>query len=81
MSHKPTAYVKVEDCCCGVVHRMKQVTWENYLRSVGGKKPVVPVGGGLAAWYVPRLFIACHGVKAAELAGLAKLYGWEEVRP
>jgi hypothetical protein len=34
-------------------------------------------GGG--SWRVPRLFIACHGLKATDLPQLAAVYGWEPV--
>lgn len=31
---------------------------------------------GIGAWYVPRHYIAAHGVKAREVPQLAAKYGW-----
>lgn len=36
--------------------------------------PVEVTGSG--KWLVPRIYIACHGLKGHELAGLAEQYGW-----
>jgi len=30
-------------------------------------------------WRVPRVFIACHGLKAADLPAVAARYGFERV--
>jgi len=74
------SFVQITNCCCGVRHRMKQTAWDKYRRAVNGKPDTVPVGNGLAAWRVPRTFIACHGLIASEIRDLAKDYGWEEVK-
>jgi hypothetical protein len=75
----PVSFVQITDCCCGVAHRMKQQSWEKFRHFTKGKAPTVPVGSGVAAWRVPRIYIACHGLAAAELAALALQYGWEKV--
>lgn len=82
MSHKQekTSFVQIEDCCCGVRHRMKQEAWEQYRHANKDKRSTVPVGNGLGAWWVPRIFIACHSITAAALRELAALYQWEQVQ-
>jgi hypothetical protein len=44
----------------------------------GGLPPEVIIRvPGLAAWKVPRIFIAVHGLRAADLPDLAPRYGFE----
>lgn len=85
MSHAkektPEIFIMIKDCCCGVDHRMKRSSWTKYRDSVKDRLPTVPVGTGLACWRVPRIYIACHGIKASELPELATLYDWEKVQP
>jgi hypothetical protein len=75
----PVSFVEITDCCCGSAHRMKRTAWEKFQREIKGKLPTVPVGGGLAAWRVPRIYIACHGIISGDLPALAEQYGWAEV--
>jgi hypothetical protein len=77
----PEIFVMIKDCCCGVDHRMKRSAWDKYRQVVKGKLPTVPVGTGIACWRIPRIYIACHGIKAAEVPLLAERYGWEAVGP
>jgi hypothetical protein len=86
MSHTKTTgkdpvLVDITDCCCGRLHVMSQLAWEKYRRAVAGKPSAMPVGNGFGCWRVPRIFIACHGLVAAEIPALAERYGWAEVRP
>lgn len=78
-AHAPVSFVEITDCCCGVVHRMKQESWEKYRRETKGKAFTIPVGTGLACWRVPRIYIACHGISAKELPVLAEQYDWERM--
>jgi hypothetical protein len=42
--------------------------------------PLINVHDGSGqAWMIPRHYIALHGIKEAELRGLAAKYGWEKV--
>lgn len=70
----------VPGCCCGLDHRMPEASWRAFRETTRGLPEDVPVGNGYGCWRVPRIFIACHGIKSAELAALARKYGWPEVR-
>jgi hypothetical protein len=38
--------------------------------------PLVTLSTLLGSWRVPRISIAAHGIKAADVARLAEQYGW-----
>lgn len=75
----PVSFVEITNCCCGVVHRMTRDSWNKFQSVTRGKHPNMPVGTGLDCWLVPRVYIACHGIKATELPALARQYEWERV--
>lgn len=79
VTERTVSFVEITNCCCGVVHRMKQQAWEKFRHETKGKLPTVPVGTGLDCWRVPRIFIACHGISAKELPALARQYDWDRV--
>lgn len=70
----------VDGCCCGLSHRMSDASWRKYREVTRGKPDDVPVGNVYGCWRVPRIYIACHGLKADELAVLAARFGWPEVK-
>lgn len=67
-------------CPCGEVHELSAQTRVAYGNITAGLPSTVPVSVNGRAWQVPRIFIAAHGLKAAELPELAQRYGWEEGR-
>jgi hypothetical protein len=72
--------VAVAGCPCGAVHQLSSDARDAYLDVVAGLPAVIPIRvDGVGAWRVPRLYVAMHGLKAAELAGLAEQYGWPAV--
>lgn len=74
---QPGAY----PCPCGLVHEPPARWRQAYATATGGKPPSVKLQIGGRAWMVPRIYIAVHGVKAAELPGLATRLGFAEVQP
>jgi hypothetical protein len=48
-----------------------------YESVTAGKPATVPLSTTAGSWLVPRVFIACHGIKADDLADLAERYGFE----
>ena len=69
--------VTVEGCPCGAAHRLGAGIWERYARLAGRVPPAVKVQAPGGTFLVPRIFVACHGLKAAELPELAGRYGFE----
>lgn len=67
-------------CPCGIVHELTPHTRTAYEDITAGLPYAVLVSVNDRAWQVPRIFIAAHGLKAAELPELAQRYGWEEGR-
>jgi hypothetical protein len=64
-------------CPCGDIHELSAAArsvYENVTRGLPADVPVKVPGG---CWRVPRIFIAVHGLKAAELPALAEKYGFE----
>ena len=66
-------------CPCGAVHEMSRAAAAAYESVTAGKPAAVPLSTTAGSWLVPRVFIACHGVKADDLARLAERYGFERV--
>ena len=60
-------------CPCGDVHEMGSA----YEAVTAGLPATVIIRTRGRAWHVPRIFIAVHGLKAAELPALAVRYGFE----
>jgi hypothetical protein len=56
---------EVDDCPCGSQHAMSWKSWVAYERVTEGKPPAVMVATPEGRWLVPRIYIACHGLKAA----------------
>lgn len=72
--------VAVTGCPCGAVHQLSGEARDAYRDVVRGLPAVIPIRvDGAGAWRVPRLYVAMHGLKAAELPGLAARYGWPAV--
>jgi hypothetical protein len=67
------------DCPCGVPHEMSPVVAYIYGEVTARLSPTVTVETPDGAFAVPRIFIACHGLKAADLPALAARYGFERV--
>jgi hypothetical protein len=67
----------VDGCCCGERHLMSADVLAAFERITAGLDPLVTVSGPGGSWRVPRLFIACHGLKAADLPRLAAMHRWE----
>ena len=70
---------EVTGCCCGDRHLMTPGGLAALERVTAGLDPLVTVSTPAGAWRVPRLYIACHGLKAADLPRLAGVHGWERV--
>jgi hypothetical protein len=69
--------VSVIGCPCGASHQMDARTKAEYDKVTAGIDPLITVTTGAGSWRVPRIFIACHGVKASELAEVAEQYGFD----
>lgn len=64
-------------CSCGEVHELSAEAREFWASFIDGQPPEISVGTPAGSWMVPRIYIAAHGLKAAELPALAGQYGWE----
>lgn len=63
-------------CSCGDPHEGDS-RWpliEAFVAEHGETVQVTTPGG---SWWVPRAFIALHGIKAEDLGALADRYGWK----
>jgi hypothetical protein len=69
--------VSVLGCPCGTMHSMDAKTKRDYDAVTADVDPLITVTTGAGSWRVPRIFIACHGVKADEMADVAERYGFE----
>jgi hypothetical protein len=70
----------VTACPCGVAHELSAAVRAAYEAVTAGLAPAVPVEvKGAGKWLVPRIFIAVHGLRAADLPELAARYGFEKV--
>jgi len=76
-----TAVAEVDGCPCGVLHMMSADVLASFERLTAGfEDPRVLVSvPRVGNWRVPRVFIACHGLKAADLPAVAARYGFERV--
>lgn len=64
-------------CPCGQVHELAADARAAYEAATAGMAPVVRVTTEDGSWLVPRIFIAVHGLSAADLPALAGRYGFE----
>ena len=71
--------MRVDDCPCGSGHEMPHAALDAYRRVTAGKPATVPLSTTRGTWRVPRIYIACHGIKADELPEIAARYGFERV--
>lgn len=60
---------------------MSDASWRAFQTATRGKAADMPVGNVYGCWRVPRIYIACHGIKSETLAALARRFGWPEVKP
>jgi len=63
-------------CPCGTYHEFAKET-RRFIRRVikrSGRDLLVTTPDG--SWWVPRIFIAAHGVQSVQVPALATLYGW-----
>jgi hypothetical protein len=63
-------------CPCGAVHELSAGTRATFENVTAGLPLTVAVEVSGQRWLVPRIFIAVHGLKAAELPELATRYGF-----
>lgn len=71
----------IELCPCGrPLHYVKPSMEAAVRRTVAnrGETILTEVDSGGRAWWVPRHYIALHGIGARELPKLAAQYGWVE---
>jgi hypothetical protein len=69
------------ECPCGEAHPLSEQTRVAYDNVTAGLPATVLVASGGRSWQVPRIYIAAHGLRAADLPELAERYGFEEGRP
>lgn len=63
-------------CPCGTVHELSAQTRVAYGNHTAGLPRDVLISTPDGAWYVPRIYLAAHGVKASDLSALASRYGF-----
>jgi hypothetical protein len=63
-------------CPCGDLHELSAAARAAYDAVTAGLPAEVGVKTPGGSWLVPRVFIAVHGLEAAELPGLAERYGF-----
>lgn len=69
-----------ERCDCGEpLHysRLQTKAYVELLIATVGPTQVVTTPDG--SWWIPRHYVALHGIKAEEIPSLAEQYGWEKV--
>jgi hypothetical protein len=69
----------VTDCPCGIPHESTSDVWKLYDRVQDGLDPLATFVTPAGIWRVPRIYVACHGLRAEELPELAAQYGWEQL--
>ena len=62
-------------CCCGDSHT-DDPRWPTIERFVADQGEFVQVTTPSGSWWIPRAFIALHGLKAEEIPALVDKYGW-----
>lgn len=67
---------KWHECDCGTAHQAPPAV-AAFIAALG--RDVKVTAGTSGTWLVPRIYIAAHGIKAAEVPALAERYGWKAV--
>lgn len=73
-----------EECPCGQVHEFSaeiRAAYEAVTAGKGEDRRIAVEVRSMGAWLVPVIFLAAHGLKAAELPALAARYGFERILP
>jgi hypothetical protein len=65
-------------CPCGDIHEFSAATRAAYENITRGLPETVLISVSGRAWLVPRIFLAAHGLPAADLPELAGRYGFAE---
>jgi hypothetical protein len=68
------------DCPCGTPHELGPAAATAFQSVTAGLPSTVTVQTPDGRFAVPRIFIACHGLKAADLPALAARYGFERTQ-
>ena len=67
-------------CPCGCAQRPSTEQLATFLTEwIEELGPTMTVANKDGAWNVPRTWLMYHGLKSAELADLAKRFGWGKV--
>lgn len=67
-----------ETCACGQpLHYSQPANQAIVQRLIDMHGPLLIVRTPQGAWWVPRHWIALHGIAAADLPALAAQYGWD----
>jgi hypothetical protein len=69
------------ECPCGEAHELSERTRVAYANVTAGLPATVLVKVPEGCWQVPRIYIAAHGLNAADLPELAEQYGFTEGQP
>jgi hypothetical protein len=69
----------VSACPCGVAHELSAAVRPAYEAVTEGLDPDITVDISGERWRVPRIFIAVHGLRPADMPELAARYGFEKV--
>jgi hypothetical protein len=64
------------ECPCGQVHELRFEARIAYEKVTRGLPPDVVIKTPAGVWRVPRIYVAVHGVRAAEMPALAERYGF-----
>jgi hypothetical protein len=68
-------------CACGRELHYSDAAIQAYVDcAIEELGPTVPVSTPAGTWYVPRHYYALHGLDAAALPRLARVYRWEKER-
>ena len=76
MKDQPVQSV-VTTCPCGSTHPMAPGVLAVLDQITAGLPATIAIDVvGSGKWLVPRVYIACHGIKGADVPALAEQYGW-----
>ena len=74
-----TGLTTIGGCPCGAVHERSRAAAVAYEKVTAGKPATVTLSSTAGSWLVPRIFVACHGIKADDLAQIAERYRFERM--
>jgi hypothetical protein len=74
----PAKGIGVGVCPCGATHELAAMVRAPYEAVTEGLNPDITVDISGERWRVPRIFIAVHGLRAADMPELAVQYGFEK---